>query len=38
MENGRGSSYELKIIEAVGEDQAWCKEFAEEFDGLFHFT
>ena len=38
MENGRGSSYELKIIEAVGEDQAWCKEFAEEFDGMFHFT
>ena len=36
IDNGRGSSFELRIIEAVGDD-VWSKEFAERFDGLLHF-
>lgn len=36
IDNGRGSSFELRIIEAVGED-VWSNEFAERFDGLLHF-
>jgi hypothetical protein len=38
IENGKGSSYDLRIIETVGAERAWSSEFAEEFDGLLHFT
>jgi hypothetical protein len=38
IDNGKGSSYDLTIIEAVGAERAWSNEFAEEFDGLLHFT